>query len=156
MASLGHNEFMQNCSNSSALAVELLQSCTKPLECSLKIMSVFLKIVSVSDLISPDFQLWCRNHSWVWAPPMRAGLGRVPDLWVRVQVRVLVICMTTSMSTWLLHEYEYKYEYCLMSTSTGLWSTFYINSSIAFFCLWKGDPQILINLGQSYNFPLSM
>ena len=61
------------------------------------------------------------------------GLGRVPNL--RVQVRVLVICV--SPSTWLLHEYEYQYEYWLMSTSTStntsLWSTFYINSNIAFF-----------------------
>ena len=37
-----------------------------------------------------------------------AGLRRVPDLGVRVQVRVLVICVSTSASpsTWLLHEYE--------------------------------------------------
>ena len=51
-----------------------------------------------------------------------AGLGRVPDLRVRVQVRVLVICVSpsTSLITWLLHEYElwvrvlvdeYEYEY---------------------------------------------
>ena len=93
---------------------------------------------------------------------VQAGLGRVPDLRVRVQVRVLVICVSTSTSpsTWLLHEYEYEYESWLMSTSmstsTGLWSTFYINSSIAFFSFWKGNPQILMNPGQSYNFPLSM
>ena len=88
------------------------------------------------------------------------GLGRVPDLQVRVQVRVLAICVSTStsLSTWLLHESES--EYWLMSTSTststGIWSTFYIKSSIAFFSLWRGNPQILINLRQSYNFPLSM
>ena len=86
------------------------------------------------------------------------GLGRVPYLRVRVQLRVLVICVSTSTSTWLLHESES--EYWLMSTSTststGIWSTFYIKSSIAFFILWRGNPQILINLRQSYNFPLSM
>ena len=87
-----------------------------------------------------------------------AGLGRVPDLRVRVQVRVLAICVSTStsLSTWLLHEYESESEYWLMSTSTGIWSTFYTKSSIAFFSLWRGNPQILINLRQSYNFPLSM
>ena len=83
----------------------------------------------------------------------QAGLGPVPDLRVRVQVRVLVICVSTSTSpsTWLLHEYEYESESWLMSTSTststGLWSTFYINSSIAFFSFWKGNPQILMNPG---------
>ena len=94
--------------------------------------------------------------NWQW----RSGLGRVPDLRVRVQVRVLAICVSTStsLSTWLLHEYESESEYWLMSTSTstGIWSTFYIKSSIAFFNLWRGNPQILINLRQSYNFPLSM
>ena len=86
------------------------------------------------------------------------GLGRVPYTRVWVQVRVLVICVSTStsLSTWLLHEYEYEYWLISMSTSTGIWSTFYIKSSIAFFSLWRGNPQILINLRQSYNFPLSM
>ena len=63
---------------------------------------------------------------------LSTGLGRVPDLRVWVQVRVLAICVSSSPSpsTWLLHEYEY--EYWLMSTSTstststGLWSTFFI------------------------------
>ena len=86
--------------------------------------------------------------------------GRVPDVRVRVQVRVLVLCMSasTSTSTWLLHEYEYEYWLMSTSTSTGLWSTFYsyLSSSIAFFSLWKANPQILMNLGQSPNCPLSM
>ena len=79
---------------------------------------------------------------------------------VRVQVRTLVTCVSTitNTSTWLLHEYKSESEYWLMSTSTnastGLWSTFYIRSSIAFCSLWKGNPQILTNLGQ--NCPLSM
>ena len=87
---------------------------------------------------------------------LQSWLGRVPDL--RVQVRVLVICVSTSPSTWLLHESES--EYWLMSsstsTSTGLWSTFYIGSSFSFFGLWQGSPQILKNLGQSSNYPLSI
>ena len=41
------------------------------------------------------------------------------------------------------------------STSTGLWSTFCIGSSIAVFNLWQGSPQILKNLRQSSNCPLS-
>ena len=89
-----------------------------------------------------------------------SGLGRVPDLWVRVQVRVLVICVITSTSTWLLHEYESESEYWLMSTSTStstsLWSTFYIGSRFLLFGLWQESPQILKNLGQSSNCPLSM
>ena len=67
--------------------------------------------------------------------------------WVRVPVRVLVD----------------EYESTSTSTSTGIWSTFYIKSSIAFFSLWRGNPQILINLRQSYitfhcpcKFPLSI
>ena len=62
-----------------------------------------------------------------------AGLGRVPDL----PVRVLVICVSTSTSpsTWLLHESESESESWLLSTSTststGLysyeyWSMIYI------------------------------
>ena len=74
------------------------------------------------------------------------------------------MCVSTSPSpspsTWLLHEYEYESEYWLMSTSTststGIWSTFYIKSNIAFFSLWRGNPQIVLNLRQSYNFPLPM
>ena len=87
-----------------------------------------------------------------------AGLGRVPDLRVRVQVRVLVICVSTSTSTstWLLHEYEYWLMSTSTSTSTGLWSTFHIGSSFSFFGLWQGSPQILKNLGQSSNYPLSI
>ena len=106
------------------------------------------------------------EKSWVaqWTTQMVpwAGLGRVPDLRVWVQVRVLVICVSTSTSTstWLLHEYESESEYWLMSTSTntstGLWSIFYISSSIAFFNLWKGNPHIFIILGQRSNCPLSM
>ena len=88
------------------------------------------------------------------------GWGRVPDLRVRVQVWVLVICMSTSASTstWLLYEYESEYWLTSASTSmsTGLWSTFYISSSIEFFSLWRGNPQILINLEQSSNCLLSM
>ena len=100
--------------------------------------------------------------SWYWYSSV-AGLGRVPDLRVRVQVRVLVICVSTSPSTWLLHEYESEYEYWLMSkstsTSTGLWSTFYIaciGSRFLLFGLWQESPQILTNLGQSSNCPLSL
>ena len=92
---------------------------------------------------------------------LQSGLGRVPDVRVRVQVRVLVICVSTSTSTWLLHESES--EYWLMSTSTststGLWSTFYIaciGSRFLLFGLWQESPQILTNLGQSSNCPLSM
>ena len=42
-----------------------------------------------------------------------SGLGRVPDLRVWVQVRALVICVSTStsLSTWLLYESEYESEY---------------------------------------------
>ena len=106
--------------------------------------------------------VWCRGLTTCLLHAGPPGLGRVPDLRVRVQVRVLVICVSPSMSwsTWLLHEYEYEYKYWLMSMSTskstGIWSTFYINSSIAFFSLWTGNPQILTNLRQSYNFPLSL
>ena len=86
------------------------------------------------------------------------GLRQVPELQVRVQVRVFVIYVSMSPRTWLLHESEYECEYWLMSKSmsTGLWSTFYVSSSIAFFSLWKGNPQILTNPGQSSNYPLSM
>ena len=48
------------------------------------------------------------------------------------------------------------------STSTGLWSTFYISSNFAFFSLWKRNPQIFINLVQTHTahcpckFPLSI
>ena len=65
---------------------------------------------------------------------------------------------STSTSTWLFHEYGYGY--WLMSTSTGLWSTFHISSRIAFFSLWKRNLQIVIDLGQSSHcsckFPLSI
>ena len=108
---------------------------------------------------------WLRPYQ-VWYL-LCSGLGRVPDLRVRVQVRVLVICVSPSPSPspWLLHEYEYEYEYeyWLMSTSTstsiGLWSTFYIaciGSRFLLFGLWQESPQILTNLGQSSNCPLSM
>ena len=77
---------------------------------------------------------------------------------------------STSTSTSTCNMCEYEYEYLIIawvrvrvrvllmstSTSTGIWSTFYIKSSIAFFILWRGNPQILINLRQSYNFPLPM
>ena len=112
-------------------------------------------------------QIWHKYKPWVddvsHTISRSAGLGRVPDL--RVQVRVLVICVSTSPSpsTWLLHEYESEYEYWLMSTSTststGLWSTFYIaciGSRFLLFGLWQESPQILTNLGQSSNCPLSL
>ena len=103
-----------------------------------------------------EFFSHCINCQTRFCGQQVAGLGRVPDLRVRVQVRVLVICVSTS--TWLLHESES--EYWLMSTSTststGLWSTFYIGSSFSFFGLWQGSPQILKNLGQSSNDPLSI
>ena len=75
---------------------------------------------------------------------------------------------STSTSTCNMCEYEYKSEYLIITwvrvlvdeyeykTSTGLWSTFYIGSSFSIFGLWQGSPQILKNLGQSSNYPLSI
>ena len=105
--------------------------------------------------------VWFPNNFYSWPKTLLTGLGRVPDL----RVRVLVICVSTSTSpsTWFLHEYKYEYEYCLMSTSTsmstGLWSTFYIaciGGIFLSFGLWQESPQILTNLGQNSNCPLSI
>ena len=56
---------------------------------------------------------------------------------IRAGVSTIFTSTSTSTSTWLLHEYERW----LMSTSTStdLWSTFYTSTSIAFFCIWKGN-----------------
>ena len=53
-----------------------------------------------------------------------SGLGRVPDLRVRVQVLLICVSTSTSPSTWLLHEYEY------WLTSTSLWVLAYDLHSI--------------------------
>ena len=48
-----------------------------------------------------------------------------------LDVRVPVICLSTSPSTWLLHEYEYTYTYWLMSISTSM-TTGHIMTILAF------------------------
>ena len=60
--------------------------------------------------------------------------------WVRVRVRVLV------------DEYEYKYKYRSMI------NILYTNvvSRFLLFGFWQESPQILKNMGQSSNCPLSM
>ena len=75
-------------------------------------------------------------------------------VWVRVQVRVLDYYMSKSPSPstgwWVRVRVQVRvpvYDLHFIS---------YISSSIAFFSLWKANPQILMNLGQSPNCPLSM
>ena len=62
------DDLLQDCSNSSALALELLQSCTKPSICPSIYQSIPSESLSSSDIFSCFDMIWLIKHCYILGP----------------------------------------------------------------------------------------